>query len=361
MNHGLALDPLGRPVLIVDTRSTDLALPGPGWDKFRHLPPQDLAGQDLTSGPAYEDGLYDAVAAVFSTDLRAVLASTLVGGHRVEESSGVAVAPDGRVWLTGNTNSTDLGVTSDAIAGTYTPPVGPPQYPWFFDPEFGPDMILAAFSPDLGHLEFGSYIGGDGNLLTGDAGRMIVSPADQPGRIYLSGVTDTPLASTAPFPATILHTTPGEGTDAADAVVAILNVSLRQNIAPQAFTDDDQVYNVDSVPYTAHLAGSVADSDGLPQARWSVVEQPSGAPAPVFSSPDQATTEVLLAAAGTYVFRLTADDGVDQATDTVTIQLRTTTQAAVCPGAPPSARTIPTLSTPGPPSTTICPRPPWPG
>lgn len=75
------------------------------------------------------------------------------------------------------------------------------------------------------------------------------------------------------------------------------------------------------LPAEAALAGSVQD-DGLPDppgaltVRWS---QASGPGLSSFADPEAPSTTVSLGAAGTYVFRLTAADGLAQAEDEVTV------------------------------------------
>lgn len=90
------------------------------------------------------------------------------------------------------------------------------------------------------------------------------------------------------------------------------------NLAPAANAGPDQQV---TLPDEAMLAGSTGD-DGVPNppgavtATWSQV---SGPQTVTFADPSSLTTTVEFYEAGTYVLRLTADDGALQTTDDVTI------------------------------------------
>ncbi len=90
------------------------------------------------------------------------------------------------------------------------------------------------------------------------------------------------------------------------------------NVAPVVAAGPDQTIYL---PAGAMLSGTVTD-DGLPDppgyvtVQWTQV---SGPTACVFSAPAAATTGVSFSTPGTYVLRLTADDGVRSTSDTTTI------------------------------------------
>ena len=75
-----------------------------------------------------------------------------------------------------------------------------------------------------------------------------------------------------------------------------------------------------SVPAaTATLAGTVTDLDDTPSVTWSDTETGTGTGTVTFADPNDINTDVTFSATGTYVLRLTADDGFSQAYDEVII------------------------------------------
>ena len=98
-------------------------------------------------------------------------------------------------------------------------------------------------------------------------------------------------------------------------------VEIYVNMPPIVNAGTDQV--LPSSVLTASLSGIVTD-DGFnlipPVYTWS---QDSGPSAAVFSNASALNTQVTFTQSGTYVFRLTANDGWDSAFDTVTIKNNT--------------------------------------
>jgi len=86
------------------------------------------------------------------------------------------------------------------------------------------------------------------------------------------------------------------------------------------YAGPDQAFSITSVPYSLALAGTANSSAGGPLTlQWT---QLSG-PAPVwFDNSAQSNTTVHLPGAGTYVLRLTANDGTSQASDDVAFILQ---------------------------------------
>jgi len=73
----------------------------------------DVADITAPSGGAASAGLgkTDGFVACLTPDLGTVLAFTYVGGSAVDHVNGIAVAPNGDIWVVGTTTSTDLPVT----------------------------------------------------------------------------------------------------------------------------------------------------------------------------------------------------------------------------------------------------------
>lgn len=91
-----------------------------------------------------------------------------------------------------------------------------------------------------------------------------------------------------------------------------------QNLAPVADAGPDQQV---TLPNIATMAGSATD-DGFPTPPGAITKtwsQVSGPPTMIFADPHSLTTTVSFFEAGTYVLRLTADDGALQASDDVTV------------------------------------------
>ena len=161
------------------------------------------------------------------------------------------------------------------------------------------------------------------------------------GTIVDDGLPDPPAATTALWeqisgPGTATFTTPNTastdvsvteagkyefrltGSDGELTTTDTVLVSFVANEAPTADAGPDLAAEVSS-PIT--LAG-VASDDGLPSppgavtTQWSQVSGPSTA---TFGTPTQATTSAVFGVSGTYVLRLTVDDGVLTTTDDVTV------------------------------------------
>lgn len=111
-------------------------------------------------------GSYDAFATKISGDGSTILFSTLLGGSNTEFATGIALAGDGSIYLSGSTESTDFPVhhpTQPEHGGAY-------------------DAFLAKIDPQ-GSLTYATWIGGDGR----DFGSGVAVDAD--GRAYLGGQT----------------------------------------------------------------------------------------------------------------------------------------------------------------------------
>ncbi len=163
-NQGLVVDAQGRAIVLGSTRSTDLPT---------------TAGAFRTTPVGGEDGFVS----ILSADGANLVASTYVGGSMSEEVSGITVDGTGRVYLSGNTPSTDWPVTADAHQTAYGGGTT--------------DVMLTVLSPDLTSLVYSTYYGGGtGMAALGERGRGVWLTGTA---VVISGDTDS-----ADFP-----TTPG--------------------------------------------------------------------------------------------------------------------------------------------------------
>ena len=89
----MALDRTGNIVIVGSTTTADIAAP---------------AGGAAASGLGKTDGFI----ACMTSDLKTMLAFTYVGGAENDRVNGIAIAPNGEIWVTGTTASTNLPVTS---------------------------------------------------------------------------------------------------------------------------------------------------------------------------------------------------------------------------------------------------------
>ncbi|MBU3742316.1 MAG: T9SS type A sorting domain-containing protein [Candidatus Kapabacteria bacterium] len=89
----MALDRKGNVVVVGSTTVADIAAP---------------AGGAASAGLGKTDGFI----ACMTPDLKTMLAFTYVGGADNDRVNGVAVAPNGEIWIAGTTSSTNLPVTS---------------------------------------------------------------------------------------------------------------------------------------------------------------------------------------------------------------------------------------------------------
>jgi hypothetical protein len=96
------------------------------------------------------------------------------------------------------------------------------------------------------------------------------------------------------------------------------------NHVPVVYAGPDQVFAISNTPVAVHLLGSATD-DGMPNPPGSLTvgwTQSSGPSAGWINNSNQANTTAYLPGIGTYVFRLTANDGATQVSDDVTFTLQ---------------------------------------
>ncbi len=150
--HNLAVDDAGNAYVAIPTAST-------------HYPVTRFAMQR-----AHRGGNTDwAVSKLSPTGT--LLASTLIGGNGNENADGVYVDPEGNVFITGETTSTNFPVTPGA---------------WQSQNNGGTEAALVLLSADFRELLYATYLGGSAN----DNGRS--GFLDDDGCLYVTGASDGP-------------------------------------------------------------------------------------------------------------------------------------------------------------------------
>ena len=151
-----------------------------------------------TSSSAYQpvrSEVNDAVLCRLEADGSQLLFSTYLGGTGFDIGTGVALAPDGSIWMTGTTQSDDMPSTAGALQPALTG---------------NSDAFLAHLSVNGDALAYLTYLGGDGE----DQGRAVALLPD--GSPVVVGDTSLGLPVTAGAP----QSTFGGGSQ--DAYVTVL-------------------------------------------------------------------------------------------------------------------------------------------
>jgi hypothetical protein len=140
--------------------------------------------------------------------------STYIGGTHWDEAYGIALAPDGTVWVAGGTFSPDIWIMGGPYQGSYGG---------------AGDGYVAHLNPGLGtnSLLYASFLGGNG---LDEATSLVLDPS---GRIILSGYT---LSENFPVTGTAFQTKYGGNTD---AFVSILDTAKRQLVYSTYFGGPD--------------------------------------------------------------------------------------------------------------------------
>jgi len=115
-------------------------------------------------------GTTDAFLTKISADGSSILYSTFFGGNGNDAAEGLSIDSLGNVYMTGPTRSTNLKTAGSPLRTTNAG---------------GADMYVAKFSPDLGKLLYGTYIGGAGD----DSART--NTVDANGNLYIAGQVGT--------------------------------------------------------------------------------------------------------------------------------------------------------------------------
>ncbi|MGA4579275.1 SBBP repeat-containing protein [Limisphaera sp. VF-2] len=186
---GLAVDTPGRIYLTGLTDSTNL----PVVNAFQPVPA----------------GGRDGFVAQLTADGQGLGFSTYLGGSGLDYGSGVAVDREGRVWITGLTQSTNFWVTN-AIQARINDPTGLAT-----NVNTMPDAFVTRLSSE-GAPEFSTFLGGTFS----DVGFRIVT--DVEGNAYVAGSTES-----IDFPVTITNLTGTAWTNRALADVFVTKIDGR--------------------------------------------------------------------------------------------------------------------------------------
>lgn len=121
----------------------------------------------------WNGGNRDGYIAALDTELGSVRYSTLIGGSNVDFPRGITLDDQGNVYITGNTNSQDFPVTSNAYSSD------------FKGGSSRGDVFLSKFSHDLSGLSYSTLVGGSRD----DTGFCI--EIDHQGNIFIAGHTSS--------------------------------------------------------------------------------------------------------------------------------------------------------------------------
>ena len=167
--------------------------------------------------------------------------SIYIGGTHWDEAYGIALAPDGTVWLAGATYSPDIWIEGNAYQGLYGG---------------DGDAYIAHINPGLGAqaLLYASFLGGSG---IDEATSMLLDPS---GRIILSGYT---LSSNFPVTSTAFQTKYGGDTD---AFISVLDTAKGQLVYSTYFggPDPDAAMDLKEDSSGVLYLSGYTESAGLP-------------------------------------------------------------------------------------------------
>jgi hypothetical protein len=181
-----------------------------------------------------------------NTTTATLLSALYIGGTHWDEAYGIAVAPDGSVWLAGGTYSPDIWIKgSPTYQGTY---------------RGDGDAYVAHIKPGAGAnaLLYASFFGGSG---IDEATSMVLDPS---GRVILSGYT---LSSNFPVTSDAFQTKYGGNTD---AFIAILDTSAspasKQLVYSTYFGGDgaDSAFDLKEDSSGVLYVSGYTESPGLP-------------------------------------------------------------------------------------------------
>jgi len=229
IGKAIAVDSKGKLWIAGNTQSTDLPNSGGFQDSLIGAQNMFVAGFDPSqSGAATK------------------IYSIYIGGTHWDEAYGVAVAPDGTIWLAGGTFSPDIWIT------------GSPT----FQGQYGGagDAYVAHINPGLGAnaLLYSSFLGGSG---IDEATSLVLDPS---GRVILSGYT---LSPNFPVTSEAFQTAYGGNTD---AFIAILDPTkspaAAQLVYSTYFGGDgaDSAYDLKEDSKGILYVSGVTESAGLP-------------------------------------------------------------------------------------------------
>ncbi|MFW3147273.1 MAG: fibronectin type III domain-containing protein [Thermoplasmatota archaeon] len=143
------IDPQGRPIIAGTTDSTDFPYTTGAYSSVNR-------------------GEKDIFVSRLSQDLSSLLHSTYFGGSSYDNMDGLAVGDDGKVYICGGTNSTNIPGTSGK---------------WISSAPQNRNGFLVAFNPLLNSIHYSTYIGGSSTDFPLDVA------VDDSGRAYVTGYT----------------------------------------------------------------------------------------------------------------------------------------------------------------------------
>ncbi len=180
-----------------------------------------------------------------------ILYSTYVGGSRDDYGGGAVVDGPGNAWLTGNTNSVDFPVTTDAFCPSYRGPA---------DALHG-DIFIVRFAAGGGSRIVSTYFGGSGvdvqaGMAAGGDGSMVLSGTTQSNDLPVTaGAADTAYhAGDDAFAAKfgpdggLEYSTYLGGSGEDHALLAVLDADGNAVIAGTTTSDDFPVIGTDPAP-----------------------------------------------------------------------------------------------------------------
>jgi Beta-propeller repeat len=172
------------------------------------------------------------------------LYSIYIGGTHWDDAYGVAVAPDGTIWLAGATYSPDIWIQGNAYQGFYGG---------------DGDAYIAHINPGLGSkaLLYASFLGGSE---IDEATSMVLDPS---GRIILSGYT---LSSNFPVTSNAFQTKYGGDTD---AFITVLDTAKGQLVYSTYFggPNPDAAMDLKEDSSGVLYVSGYTESAGLPSTR----------------------------------------------------------------------------------------------
>ncbi len=160
--YGIVLDDYGDVYVTGHTPSPDFPTTPGAYD------------EDYNS-PYGSDGGNDLYVSKFSPDLSTLLASTFHGSMFFDVTLEIDLDSDGNVYVGGHTNTTLFPTTP----GCYDDSFNGGNF------EYGGDIIIVCFNPDLSVLKSSSFFGGSGQE---DIGSMVIDPDNN---LYLAGFTNS--------------------------------------------------------------------------------------------------------------------------------------------------------------------------
>ncbi len=220
----VALASNGKIWIVGDTRSTDFPITG-GFQA-------SLIGAQNMFVAVFDPSQSGSATKIYSI---------YIGGTNWDEAYGIALAPDGTVWLAGGTYSRDIWIQGNAYQGGYGG---------------DGDAYIAHINPGLGAnaLLYATFLGGNG---IDEATSLVLDPS---GRIIVSGYT---LSPNFPVTSTAFQTKYGGDTD---AFVSILDTAKGQLVYSTYFggPDPDAAMDLKEDSSGVLYLSGYTESAGLP-------------------------------------------------------------------------------------------------